>query len=123
MLTFGRARSLDRLRKSRTTQKPRNPQRKVLNVFGRAVLIAFRRRVPGHGHPHAQAPRRLALEQLYVGHRFSGAGSALQAVPDRRAPTIVRAGESLALQNARWSASLSGDRQATPSPGMNQLVS
>ena len=41
MLTFGRARSLDRLRKSRTTQKPRNPQRKVLNVFGRAVLIAF----------------------------------------------------------------------------------
>ena len=123
MLTFGRARSLDRLRKSRTTQKPRNPQRKVLNVFGRAVLIAFAAAFLATDTPHAQALRRLALEQLYVGHRFSGAGSALQAVPDRRAPTIVRAGESLALQNARWSASLSGDRQATPSPGMNQLVS
>jgi len=122
MLTFRRARSLDRLRKSRTTQKPRNPQRSA-ECFRPCGLDRIRRRVPGHGHPHAQALRRLALEQLYVGHRFSGAGSALQAVPDRRAPTIVRAGESLALQNARWSASLSGDRQATPSPGMNQLVS
>jgi len=39
MLTFGRARSLDRLRKSRTTQKPRNPQRKVLNVFLRVLRV------------------------------------------------------------------------------------
>src|SRR5439155_26370573 len=100
MLTFGRARSSDRLRKSRTTQKPRNPQRKVLNVFVRAVLIAFAAAFLATDTPHAQAPKRLALEHLYVGHCFSGAGSALQAVSDRRAPSIVSVGERLAAGNA-----------------------
>ena len=65
MLTFGRARSLDRLRKSRTTQKPRNPQRKVLNVFVGAVLIAgaaHKHRLRVFAHVYAESDVRHALE-------------------------------------------------------------